>query len=88
MTEARQPAPSAEPAEQPLARAALMRRKRRDAALALPLAGVLLVASPALDALAGGGLARATLYLFAVWFVLIAAAAALARRLTDDDGGA
>ncbi len=79
----------AQPSEaQPLARAALARRKRRDAAIALPLAGVLLFVSPLLDLVAGAdvllGVPLSVLYIFGAWFGLIAATARLSRRLVDD----
>jgi hypothetical protein len=82
---------AAQPAERPLARAALDRRKRRDAAIALPIAGVVLFASPLLDLTAGAGnlagIPLAVLYVFGTWFALIWATASLARRLIDDDTG-
>jgi hypothetical protein len=77
-------------AERPLARAALDRRKRRDTAIALPLAGLVLFASPLLDLMAGGGslggIPLATLYVFGAWFLIILATGLLARRLVDDGG--
>ncbi len=77
-------------AERPLARAALDRRKRRDTAIALPLAGLVLFASPLLDLMARGGslggIPLATLYVFGAWFLLILATGLLARRLSDDGG--
>jgi hypothetical protein len=79
----------ADPA-QPLARVVLARRKRRDAAIALPLAGVALFASPLLDLMANagrvGGVPLAAIYIFGVWFALIACTGRLARRLMDDGG--
>jgi hypothetical protein len=78
--------------EQPLARAALARRKLLDAAAALPLAGLALLVSPLLDVFAGDGrvlgLPAGAVYVFAVWFGLIALAARLARRLAaEGDAG-
>jgi hypothetical protein len=74
---------------QPLARAALARRKRRDAAAVLPLAGIVLLASPLIDAVADagliGGIPVSAIYIFGVWFALIALTARLARRLRDDE---
>jgi hypothetical protein len=74
---------------QPLARDALARRKRRDIALILPLLGVFLLASPVLNIFAGSGslygIPASLLYVFGVWFALIACTAFLARRLRDDD---
>ncbi len=82
--------PAAVPS-QPLARTALDLRKRRDAARALPLAGVFLLASPFLDLFAAPlrvfGIPLGVAYVFAVWLTLIGAAALLAGRLADDDGG-
>jgi hypothetical protein len=75
---------------QPLARLALARRKRRDAAIALPLAGVVLFVSPLLDLAAGAGrladVPVAVIYIFGVWFALIACTARMAQRLMDDGG--
>ena len=74
---------------QPLARDAQARRKRRDIALILPLLGVFLLASPVLNIFAGSGslsgIPASLLYVFGVWFALIACTALLARRLRDDD---
>ena len=75
----------------PLARAALRRRRLRDAALALQLGGVALFVSPFADVFAGTGRgmglpAGATL-LFALWFGLIALAAWLSPRLARDETG-
>jgi hypothetical protein len=75
---------------QPLARDALARRKRRDAAVILPLVGLVAFASPLLDLFAGGGsflgLPVGVLYIFVTWFALILVTARLSRRLLDDDG--
>jgi hypothetical protein len=76
-------------APRPLAREALGRRRRRDAALILPLAGAFLLVSPLLDVFAAGslfGVPTAVIYVFAVWAGLIVAAGALARRLIEDGG--
>ena len=74
---------------QPLARGALARRKRRDAAAVLPLAGIVLLASPLIDAFADGGMIGgipvSVIYIFGVWFGLIALTARLARGLRDDE---
>ncbi len=67
-----------------LAPAPYRRRRLRDAARLLPLAGAFLFLLPILWApRAGGGSATGTdgLYLFGVWGVLIAAAAWIAGRL-------
>jgi hypothetical protein len=75
---------------QPLARDALARRKRRDAAAILPMVGLVAFASPLLDLFAGGGsllgLPVGVLYIFGTWFALIVVTARLSRRLLDDDG--
>ncbi len=76
---------------QPLARGALARRKRRDAAAILPLVGVVLFASPLIDAFADAGplwgIPGSVIYVFGVWFALIALTARLARGLRDDEDG-
>ena len=71
-------------AEQPL-----RHRKTRDRALILPLAGLILLIPPVagvfhLDAKIAG-VPFTLVYLFAVWALLIAGAAALSRRLRDGD---
>jgi hypothetical protein len=72
----------------PLAREAFDRRRRRDAAIALPLAGIFLLTSPFLDVFAGPGtlvgVPLGLLYIFAAWAGLILAAGLLARRLRGD----
>ena len=82
------PQPGAPATEGPLAREALARRKRRDAAVVLPLAGVLLFVSPLLDLMVGGaslfGLPVGVLYIFGSWFALIALTARLAKPLARD----
>ncbi len=85
-TEARE---SQDKPEQPLARAALRRRKRRDAAMALPLLGVFLLASPFVELFSLGprpfGVPLAVAYIFVVWFALIVLSFRLSRRLADDE---
>lgn len=77
-------------AEPPLSRAARIRRRRRDAAVALPLLGVFLFASPFTDVFAGGaraaGLPLGAAYVYLAWLGLIAAAARLSRPLAAEDG--
>jgi len=84
--------PNGEGSGQPLAQATLARRKRRDAALLLPVLGLVLLASPVLDVFADAGrlagIPAAVLYVFGVWFALIGACARLARVLEDGDGAA
>jgi hypothetical protein len=81
-----------EGAGQPLARATLARRKRRDAAFLLPMLAFVLLGSPIVDVFADAGrlfgIPAAVLYVFGVWFALIAACARLARSLEDGDGAA
>jgi len=65
----------------------LRHRKTRDRALILPLAGLILLTPPVagvfhLDAKIAG-IPFTLVYLFAVWALLIAGAAALSRRLRD-----
>lgn len=76
--------------EAPLASAALRRRKRRDLAVILPVVGTVLLVSPFLDLFAGIGRVlgapTALVFVFGVWFGLIAVTALLARALMDDDG--
>ena len=89
---ARWPKPSATPPtlRGSRSRAALLRRKRRDAAVALTLAGAFLLVSPFLDLFADAGriwgVPAATVYVFGVRSALIALTAALARGLADDGG--
>jgi hypothetical protein len=82
------PAPEHVLAGQPLAIEALARRKRRDAAVVLPFAGLVLFASPLLDIVAGWGTAlglpTVVLYAFGAWFGLIGLTAWLAPRLSRD----
>ena len=63
-----------------LARAVYRRRRLRDAARLLPFLGVLLLLLPALGREGGRG-SEAAIYVFAVWAVLILAAALLAPGL-------
>lgn len=81
-----------EAAGQPLARATLARRKRRDAAFLLPNLGLVLLVAPFADVFADAGrlfgIPVVVIYVFGVWFGLIAACAALARAVEDDDGAA
>lgn len=78
-----------EPADRPLSY-----RKSHDRALILPLVGLILLTPPIagifeLDARLAG-VPVTVIYLFTVWALLIAGAAALSRRLRDastDDGG-
>ena len=71
-----------------LERATYRRRRAMDAARLLPVLGVVLFAVPLLWNGSDGGLsmARAGLYLFSVWAILLVLAALLARRLGS--GGA
>jgi hypothetical protein len=74
-----------EPAEKPL-----RDQKSRDRALILPLVGVILLLPPVggIFVLEGtvAGLPATLAYVFGVWALLIAGAAALARRLRDSTG--
>ena len=73
-----------------LAERALARRKREDSAFALPVLGLLLLASPLLDLVAGDlqvfGIPAAYAYVFAAWIGLILLTRALARRLMRGTG--
>ena len=64
-------------------------RRLRDAARLLPVLGLVLLLLPMLWAPAVRATVADAIYLFVVWVALIAAAAALARRLRQgsDDGG-
>lgn len=68
---------------------AITTRKTRNKALALPLAGLALVTSPALGLFATDarvlGVPLIALYIFTIWLCLIACAYFLSRRL-DGDG--
>ena len=70
----------------------LRHRKTRDRALILPLVGLILLTPPLagifqLDAKIAG-VPFTAIYLFAVWALLIAGAAALSRQLRDGVGPA
>lgn len=70
-----------------LARRSYRLRRLRDAARLLPVAGGFLLLLPILwepPETASRSTATDGIYLFIVWVALIAAAAALAPRLTDD----
>lgn len=69
-----------------LARAVYRRRRLRDAARLLPVVGLLLVILPAMGDVQAGGAARTAVYIFAVWALLIAAAAVLAPGLSRTEG--
>jgi hypothetical protein len=88
--DARRPDGSPGDRQQPLARAALAERRRRDAARVLPAAGVVLLASPLLDVAAGTGslfgVPAGVLYIFAVWAGLILFTVRLSRAVTDREG--
>lgn len=75
-----------------LKRRSYRQRRLRDAARLLPLVGLFLLLLPLMKSGQGGsGMAGEGLYLFAVWFGLVAAAAALAAGLSGDsadEGGA
>lgn len=63
-------------------------RKRRDSAAVLPMAAVFLYVSPLLDLVSGAGtmlgIPVAMIYIFGIWFGLIAVTAWLGRRLLYD----
>jgi uncharacterized membrane protein len=73
-----------------LERRSYRRRRLGDAARLLPLFGLILILLPLLWSPDATGAARLTawegVYLFAVWAVLIVAAAILSRALAADDG--
>ena len=77
------------PPRQPLflARASYRQRRLRDALRLLPLAGMVMLALPLLwpRGPEGPGNATVLIYLFTVWFVLVAISFALSRRLRPDD---
>ena len=72
-----------------LAERAFRRRRRQDAALVLPLLGVLLLATPVLALFTKDitifGAPLPFLYVFGVWFILILLARRLARGLSQDE---
>jgi len=72
-----------------LAERALIRRKREDAALAVPALGVLLLVSPVMNIFTRDGtilgLPAAFVWVFAVWVFLILLTRRLTRRLQSAD---
>jgi len=72
-----------------LARRSYRRRRLIDMARLLPVVGAVLFLVPLLWESGATGATRAlaqrAVYLFAVWFALVAAAAALSRALTPED---
>lgn len=66
-------------------------RRAAQAALLLPVVGVILLVSPVITAITGSleesGISGAILYVFGIWAALIIAAFALARRLADETSG-
>jgi hypothetical protein len=70
------------------ASAPLARRRRRDLARVLPVAGAVLLVSPLLNVVAGGGapfgIPAGVVYVFGVWGGLILGTGLLARRLRED----
>ncbi len=72
-----------------LAERAFRRRRRQDAALALPLLGVLLLTTPLLALFSKNilifGVPLVFVYVFGVWFILILLARRMARGLDQDD---
>jgi len=78
-----------EPPEPRPASDAFRGHRARDAALVLPLAGLVLVAPPVINLFLADltvlGAPLLAVYLFAVWGLLILAARLLARRLREDD---
>lgn len=89
------PAPEPDPAaaavtEPALAREARLRRRRLDAAAALPVLGAVLFLTPLADVFAGAarvaGLPLGAVYIFGAWLGLVVATARLARGLAAQDG--
>lgn len=72
-----------------LAERAFRRRRRQDAALVLPLLGVLLLATPVLalftKEISIFGAPLPFLYVFGVWFILILLSRRMARKLDRDE---
>ena len=70
--------------------AALRHRKTRDRAIVLPLVGLILLTPPGIGIFqldgAIAGVPVVLVYLFTVWALLIAGAAALSRRLRSAPG--
>jgi len=66
-------------------------RKTRDAAVVLPILGVVLLCTPLVSAFAFESqvdkIPDAVLYVFGVWFILIGCTAILSRRLNHKDFG-
>ena len=83
------PEPPPDPPEPRPASDAFRGHRARDAALVLPLAGLVLVAPPVINLFLADltvlGAPLLAVYLFAVWGLLILAARLLARRLREDD---
>ncbi len=77
-----------DPAAPDLAERALKRRKRADAAVAVPLIAALLLVSPVVNLVAGGrqlaGVPLGYVWIFTAWAGLILVTRALARRLLRD----
>jgi len=74
-----------------LAERAFRRRRRQDAALMLPVLGIILLVSPITVIFLGAGMMLGlpvpVLYIFGVWIFLILLARRLARLLSDHDAG-
>jgi hypothetical protein len=79
-----EPPPELRPASDPF-----RGHRARDAALVLPLAGLVLIAPPAINLfladLSVFGVPLIGVYLFGVWGLLIVGARLLSRRLGEDD---
>jgi hypothetical protein len=79
-----QPPPESRPADH-----AFRGHRARDAALVLPLAGLVLVGPPVINLFTAEltvmGAPLIAVYLFGVWGLLIAGALWLSRRLREDD---
>jgi uncharacterized membrane protein YozB (DUF420 family) len=75
-----------------LARESYWHRRLMDASALLPILGLLLFMMPLLWSLSPAGerpgLAAQTVYLFVVWFALVAAAALISARLARGDAAA
>jgi len=74
-----------------LAERAFRRRRRQDAALVLPVFGILLLVSPFFTIFTREetvfGAPLPFVYVFAVWFLLIGLAIRMSRQLTKSDEG-
>jgi hypothetical protein len=81
--------PPEPPRERPPANDAFRGHRARDAALVLPLAGLVLVAPPVVNLFIADvsifGAPLIGVYLFTVWGLLILCAQRLSRRLREDD---